>query len=55
MKRRDLVDVIYCAQSAMQNVVSNWERGDLAAAVRHMESVLREQIEPTIKWWEEEE
>jgi hypothetical protein len=55
VKRSDLMDVICVAQSAMQNVLDNWEKGDLAGAIRNMESVLHEQIEPTIQWWESDQ
>lgn len=55
MKRSDLINVIYAARNAAQGVVDNWEKGDLAAAVRELDAVLQHDIADAIKWWESDE
>ena len=55
MKRGELIQVIESAQAAMQNVIAVWEKGDLAAAIRELQEVLDEEINPAIAWWESDE
>lgn len=55
MKRGDLIQVIECCQGAMQRVLDNWEKGDLAAAVREMKEVKEREVDPAIEWWENDD
>jgi hypothetical protein len=54
MKRGELINALEQAQSAMRNVIAVWEKGDLAAAIREMQEVLAEEVDPAIAWWESE-
>jgi hypothetical protein len=55
MKRRDLIEVIQSSQIAMKAVLDNWEKGDLAAAVRELQAVKTNEVDPAIAWWESDE
>ncbi|MGX9944922.1 hypothetical protein ACTG4Q_20890 [Bradyrhizobium denitrificans] len=54
MKRSDLIEVIYSANLAIKRVLDHWQKGDLAAAIRELEAVNNNEIEPAIEWWESE-
>ena len=55
MKRSDLIQVIEAAQLAAQLVLDNWEGSGLAEAVRNLQSVMDEDINPAIAWWESDD
>lgn len=54
MKRTDLMDVIYAADSAIKRVLETWQKGDLAGAVRELQAVKDGEIKSAIEWWESE-
>jgi hypothetical protein len=54
VKRTDLMDVIYSADAAIKHVLENWQKGDLAGAVRELQAVKDGDIKSAIEWWESE-
>lgn len=54
MGRDDLIEVIESCQTAMQAVLDNWEKGDLAEAVRELQAVKINEVDPAIAWWNED-
>jgi hypothetical protein len=54
MKRGELIQALEAAQTVMQNAIACWEKGDLAAAMREMQTALDDIVNPAIAWWESE-
>jgi hypothetical protein len=54
MKRGDLIAIVETSRDAMQAVQDNWEKGDLAGAVRGLSEAI-EECNAALKWWESDE
>lgn len=54
MKRRDLIATLYNVDTALTELEANWQKGDLAAAVRECLAVQRE-VKTALEWWESDE
>lgn len=55
MKRGELIAVIEAVHNAIQNVMANWERGDLAGAINRLRKLDEDKIVPCIEWWEKDD
>lgn len=55
MKRSDLIDVIERVHDAARAVIDNWDKGDLAGAVRDLEAADIEFAKPALEWWASDE